>query len=240
MKTVAMILALVAIAAPSAEAAPRYLLGDSLSSSFLPERGQTLPPWPEYLWGLDVVNLAYSGATTDDWALTIDEHAGPGQEWWLLIGTNDAAGNLVFGAPNNFDQNLPDIVAQLLDADVAEIHLMLSPGWAWYLVDESLQQTVTATIREQDLTVKPALCESDQRVRCGPDLFADLPIGPTYFLDDGVHPSDEGIERIAMLVPEPGRDVMLLCGIIGLLALRARINHICGVVAVALARRLGQ
>jgi lysophospholipase L1-like esterase len=199
-----------------------YVIGDSLSVLVR----ETLPPWPDYLWGDDVENLAVSATTSELWWQGRSDVwaplAGPDQTWWILLGTNDVSAEVLFDLPNHYADRLPAIVEELLEAGVAEVHIIHSPKYAHVHATPAEQRIITEEIGLQREEVDLPLCDELEDVSCGPDLWAAFEAGDEHFAADGLHISDVGVVAIAELVPEPEPRELALVALGTLAGLRRR------------------
>jgi lysophospholipase L1-like esterase len=169
------------------------------------------PTWVDLAWGPGgAKNLAVS-TTTSGWWVTQPELwlplAQPGDAWWIVLGTNDSIRPFWV----SYQANLSSIVSDLLDAGVAEIHIMHSPTMSPTRGRAESISTFNerlAIYRDWDR----ALCAEHVEVHCDVDLYADTR-HPEHFMEDGVHFSAAGHAHIAELIPEPMPAYLLFVGL---------------------------
>ena len=214
----------VLVVAMPAMASHVFVLGDSLSAEdnvFLPDA------WPVLAFpDAHRTNFAVSGFDTFDVLDRMDTwlpFACPGTEWYVLIGTNDAA-RIYSGTnpPGSYDTNMALIVLNLWQANVDTVHIIHSPRWFNSAGSEASNEGITSILAdERDVTDVP-LCDAYPNTTCGPDLWTELDPAMGDFLSDGIHLSAEGHARVVELLPEPSVPSSTFAGIVAIAIVRRR------------------
>ena len=193
------------------------MIGDSIT-----EGQQSLPAAYPYATvvasllgeGYDVTQVGCGGATTWDWS-SFGGVTLCGGEFWepsvyearaipnlpvdiatVMLGTNDATGFFEPAPipPADYRLNLIDLVTNLLEDGAARVMLMTPPPMC-----DSADAATVARLDAYRIIVN-AICDADERVVCGPDVYRVL--GDEDFQGCDVHPNGIGHLHLGVAVAE--------------------------------------
>ena len=188
------VIGLLALAAPAigAEEQPAYrlvVLGDSLSAGFGLSDDEALPATLGRALaarGLDrviVINAGVSGDTTAGGLARFDFSVGPDADGVIIaLGAND----VLQGQPPA--QTRANLAAMIDRAQVRGLDIVLAGMLA--------PVNMGAEYRQEYDAIYPELSEAED-VALYPFLLAPVALRPEYLQRDGLHPTAQGVERIA-------------------------------------------
>jgi lysophospholipase L1-like esterase len=216
----------VILLAATAQADKILVIGDSISVRWDGSQADDLLSWsylleqanPEHEW----VHLAVPGTTTRDWTNSAGEARyaphGDADLVLLLLGANDAPSG---------------ILAQEYALRMHFIASHFEPERVWVsLPYDSIGPNDDATANGLMADYRDAIVqEADVAWQLGAALA--FMSDPDLLIFDGVHPSQEGHDRMAVaiadrvpaLVPEPSTHLLLAIGLAGMAILRPRSRH---------------
>ncbi len=188
------VIGLLALAAPAhaADGQPAYrlvVLGDSLSAGFGLGDDEALPAAlgralaARGLAQVIVINAGVSGDTTAGGLARFDFSVGPDADGVIIaLGANDA----LQGRPP--EQTRADLAAMIDRAQARGLDIVLAGMLAPVNLGAEYQQEFDAIYRQ--------LSEAED-VPLYPFLLAPVALHPEFLLRDGLHPTAQGVERMA-------------------------------------------
>lgn len=156
------------------------------------------------------INNARGGASAQSYLDSCTEagcwwgaDAGPGQTWWVMLGTIDTA---TLSAVDSA-QNVADVIDLLLETGVTDVRVLQPPS----LIEHPWIDPERVLRIEELGDWLAMVCTTWENVNCVSDLRG---LDESLYEWDGVHLNEEG--RL-IAAPEPSRDELLLFGVLAML-----------------------